>query len=322
MDYYKISEGRVLQQADNIENHADEIRRIQEDVLTIHRGLRHKLEGMSNISVRLKRIEDDILAEAVQMSSLNSALSRIAAHYRNAENNVKDYGIDKSILQEGAELTANQNGEDTNTGLENFLAGIRSLLVSWGIIKAEKQERAEGEKVTEAQEKEMDRYMQDEIAKVLKEKRFSKKTWDNADAAEREKILKEYFQRIAGIMGLTIDPLEFDYQESEDGYYTMGGYSRRTKKITLNRWVLENIDNSYSLMKTISHELRHAYQNAAVENPDQFVVSDERLKTWEDNINNYKQQSGFMKEGMNDKDAYKAYRSQTIEKDARNFAKQ
>ena len=66
------------------------------------------------------------------------------------------------------------------------------------------------------------------------------------------------------------------------------------------------------ILKTLIHELRHAYQNAAIDNPYLYVVSDE---TWNEWKNNYKV-NNYINGGSN------GYREQPIEWDAINFARQ
>ena len=55
----------------------------------------------------------------------------------------------------------------------------------------------------------------------------------------------------------------------------------------------------------------HGYQHAMVENPDAFQVDSNTVTEWRNNIQNYKRI---------EKDGFKAYRDQPIERDARKFA--
>ena len=105
----------------------------------------------------------------------------------------------------------------------------------------------------------------------------------------------------------------------------MGSYDPDTDILYINEWVLKNAGigntlDSYDLMTTIVHELRHKYQRDACANPDQFVVTEETIQSWQENIDNYKNKSEFEEDGMGAREAFKAYRDQTIEKDARRFA--
>ena len=61
------------------------------------------------------------------------------------------------------------------------------------------------------------------------------------------------------------------------------------------------------------HEMRHAYQHAVVDNPDQYKVSAETRQEWADNFNDYKNAKKY---------GYKTYVEQPIEYDAKRFAGQ
>ena len=61
---------------------------------------------------------------------------------------------------------------------------------------------------------------------------------------------------------------------------------------------------------SVIHELRHAYQNAAIDNSDLYVVSDETRDVWKENIDNYISGGQI------------GYEEQPIEWDVRNFANQ
>ena len=173
----------------------------------------------------------------------------------------------------------------------------------------------------------MELYLQSEIENILEKDRYSQSTWKNASVEERKEILNEYLQEVAAVMGLQIGEINYTYTEASNGTYNMGSYSPSTNMISINEWVLENggknnIQDSYNLMYTIAHEMRHAYQHAACSNPEQFVVTEETIQSWQESIDNYRSQRGFMQEGMNAEEAYNAYRNQTIERDARWFAGQ
>lgn len=74
-----------------------------------------------------------------------------------------------------------------------------------------------------------------------------------------------------------------------------------------------NDANSYDqIMNTMAHEMRHGYQHSVCDNPEQYEnVTEETMEVWRDNFNDYKR---------TDKDGFKAYRNQPVEKDARKFA--
>lgn len=72
---------------------------------------------------------------------------------------------------------------------------------------------------------------------------------------------------------------------------------------------MDNYINSYNLMGTITHELRHAYQHQAVDNPENFVVTEETIDVWETNFDNY----------ISPSTDFDLYQEQPVEVDAREF---
>lgn len=310
---------KINDEIDRISSYATEMKKIQQSVAKIRNCIDNSCFAMQQERNLILKIEEAILEEAVGMDSLSEALSKIVEHYLDTERSVS--------LGFGQVYSEQLNEEITSSEQEELLwQKVRSLLLSLGIIKPQKQERVEEQTVTDLQQKEMDLYLKKEIEKILKKKRFSKKTWKSADMEERKKILDEYLQEVAAVMGLKIDNIQYSYLEKEDDTYNMGSYSSSSNTVKINEWVLENggkdgVKDSYYLMTTIVHEMRHAYQHAACDNPDQFVVTEETIQKWQESFDNYKSKSGFMKEGMDEKAAYKAYRDQIVESDARNFAK-
>lgn len=86
----------------------------------------------------------------------------------------------------------------------------------------------------------------------------------------------------------------------------------RPTRTTLNEKVLtDSISwcDSYELLGTVAHELRHAYQHEAVAHPTRFMVSQETIDAWKYNINHY----------ISSDDSPKGYWDQVIEVDARDF---
>ncbi len=272
-------------------------------------------EGSAAVRKRLKDIYEEIMQEAVKMDSLAEALQHIAQCYEKAEKNIA------GSFRSGTIASTSDSSEDCP-----FWSTIRKWLMWAGLLPAEKQERVEGEAVTKDQQKEQDLYMKKEIKKIKKKDRYSKKTWEKASASEREAILREYIQEVASTMGISISQVTFKTSAPENGYITSGYYSSSGNLVNLNSWLLQNGDaqgwNSYDLFETVVHELRHAYQYQACENPENFVVTEETLNSWQDSFDNYKDTDGFMEEGMGQREAYEAYRNQAVEADARSFAGQ
>ncbi len=297
--------------------------KIQEDVRRVDRSLASSTGIAPYLKITFARMEDAILDYAAHADTLSQALDRILDLYTEAENNVLK--MHSGAL---ADLSAGRSDADAPTWFKDIMERVRLFLLELGIIKAERQERIDGQPVTKAQEREMDLYMKNEIRKLKKNKRYSENTWRNASVEERKEILNEYLQEVSKILGIPIGPINFTHKEGQYSggkiYYNMGSYSPDLHMVSINQWVIENPNlDSYALITTITHEMRHAYQQAACDNPDKYVVSEETIASWQESIDNYKSQSDFMVEdGMSSQEAYEAYRNQTIERDARDFAGQ
>ena len=118
----------------------------------------------------------------------------------------------------------------------------------------------------------------------------------------REQLAQEFFEDIKESLKLDQDiPMEFCQMDS------MGGYNPEKNSITLNESYLEHPDPQ-GLLKTINHELEHAFQHAVVENPHLYPeIPPKVVAEWKYNMEHYKSAQIY---GM------EAYRNQPIEKDA------
>ncbi len=310
-----IKADRIEGNSKNIKLICSAIHDIDQSISGISGKLAIKAEGAEQIRSRLKNINEQILKEAAMMDSLSGALLHIAELYRKAE---------KQIIGSVEYNTKFYSIDETNK--ESVWEKIKNWFVENGLSDPEKQERINGETVTAHQQKEQDLYLQKEIESLNKQKRYSKKEWKKASTEERKKILEEYIEEVSAIMGLDIDKINFFYSEAEDGYCTGGYFVSKDNSIYINEWIIAEGDtNSFpsrDLFSTAVHELRHAYQDMAIKNPDKFVVTEESIEKWEKSYEEYKDQEDFEAEGMSEKDAFKAYRDQEIEQDARNFANQ
>lgn len=305
-----------------LSHNAVELRQIERELISAKRNLRHLGGATYRINNVLGNIERAVMNKALCMDSLSDALEEISGYYRATEKRILAEVMTQAEESEALDIPA-----QIQERVLSFLGTVRQLLVSWGIIKAEKQVRRRGEAVTQAQEREMDLYLQNAIQDILEKDRYSEQVWENASMIEREAILNEYLQEVAAVMGVQIGKINYIYSVPSNGTYKMGSYSSTLHLININRWVLINggrdgVTDSYNLMYTIVHEMRHAYQHVACRNPEQFIVTEETIEAWQQSIDNYRSQRDFIKEGMDADDAYIAYRNQTIERDARWFAGQ
>lgn len=323
MSEFSIKFSSVENTIEVLSHYAVQLNEIKQEVASV----KCNLAGMGSASYRvysvLSNIDRGVLEEALSMRSMTGALEKISDYYRSTEGTIVSAGRKSMADTETADASSTLDSivEDAQKAVESMIRTFRDLLVTLGIVKAEKQTRTPGEEVTEAQQREMDRYMQNEIEEILKKDRYSEEVWNAADLEERKDILNEYLQEVAAVMGLQIGPINFELTEGTDDGYLMGSYSDTLNRVTINTWVMQdNVPNSYALLSTIVHEMRHAYQYAACENPDQFVVTEETIESWQNSFDNYKDVEAFMNEGMEWEEAFESYRGQSVEEDARSFA--
>lgn len=300
MSKYMVKPDEIRNNGIYMEEKRADLDKLADAVLSIQKNLGFRTSQSDQLIRRLNEIETNILEEAVKMSNLSKALIYIADTYDRFENRI----IDNS---NGKVSTINKILEKVHNSLINVLK-VLNLDDDYYryIIGTEEFDREK------AQEKMMDLYLQRTINNLLKEDRFSEDTWNNATPDERKKILMEFMAEINAIMGTSVYTMEFD--DKLRGTGTRGQYYNSGKKVVINPDYLDgNRADSYMIMRTMIHEMRHAYQHAAVENPDQFLVSKETRDKWADNFKDYKDADTY---------GYEEYVTQPIEYDAKNFAEQ
>ena len=251
--------------------------------------------GMSVISSRLLSVNERIIEEAARAESLSSALDQIISAYSACES---------EIIGEGNQAFGSQNEKKpkNKTWLDKLIDYIKKIL---GI--KDKPELSEERRL----EREHDLFMQDQIFSMMKSGRFSEEAWNKASLTERKAILNEFMAQIALIMGISVNGgVHFFNESPKNGLITNGYYSPDDNTISINTYVVDG-NNSYKIMQTMIHEMRHAYQHAAVNNPDRFQVSTETIEQWKNNFDHY----------INGSDDFAGYQAQPIEYDANSFAK-
>ena len=329
MSYFWADQTYMENTSNSFVQLAKVLRQYSSTVNSINSNLSLSFAERESIRRYLSRVSGQILSEAAGMNTLSGALRTIAAEYQKTEKLLISSGAATAPLPK---TYADQKSDGSEKGfwekLKEKAAKIREEIRYWlvdhEIIRATKQERQEGQPVTKRQEREMNLYMRYEAQKILKEERFSEKTWRNASVEERKKILQEYMDRIYGILGLPRVSVEWSDTQAENGYVTMGYYSPNDNSVHINEWVMREGDanhfNSYDLLPTIAHEMRHYYQREAIRHPEKYVVTEETIQSWQDSFENYRGQEEFMRDfGMTEQEAFEAYRNQTVEVDARWF---
>lgn len=252
---------------------------------------------------RINIISKSVLEKAAQMSTLNEAIQSICETYTSSER--------KICGSDFAKIRSQTNAEQSESGTDK-----RSLLQKWWDSLLEwlgfDKKPSELIKTTREQESAYDRQMQNQI-EHLTDFRYSEERWVNATTEERMDMLRNYMNEVAAIMGVTISGgLTMSYEPRDsDGNLTLGYYSHDTREIWLNTNYLvhRSAEASYEMLITVVHELRHAYQHAAVDNPTRFMVSQETIDAWEESFDTYAQE-----------EAAGRYWDIVVERDARAFS--
>lgn len=132
---------------------------------------------------------------------------------------------------------------------------------------------------------------------------FKDENWTQLDEDEKWDAVLDLKEAIENDLYLTND-LGLAYYEGDNPMY-YGSYLPQDCMIVINRNLL---DRPEQLVKTLSHELRHAWQEALIRLPEN--EHDEFIRLLDFNNENY----------IRPEDNYLAYRNQPMEIDAREYA--
>ena len=120
---------------------------------------------------------------------------------------------------------------------------------------------------------------------ISSKQKYSRKNWDSLCVEDRKQLLNEYAKEVAQAMNICING-ELRFYMSEDN--TTGEYSPTGNYISLNeKWL------DFGYFKTVRHEMRHAYQHAAVVGLDVFGYKNPypenyaTRRSWSHNMENY-----------------------------------
>ena len=129
--------------------------------------------------------------------------------------------------------------------------------------------------------------------------------YGQASLEQREQYLKEFYNNFNELTGYT-NNLHFRKGMEPKN---LGAFNPVTKQIVLNaNLLLEN--DPQTVMETIMHESRHAYQDFAICHPKQVSVDADTIKTWEYNFTHY----------ISPEFDFEAYVNQPVEADANEFS--
>lgn len=143
------------------------------------------------------------------------------------------------------------------------------------------------------------------VQEFIEADKFRRPPYEEASVEQRAEYMKEFhdsFNEKTGYM----NNLHFC-----EGMNTgnLGAFNPFTKQIDLNVDLLKDADPQ-EVMETIMHESRHAYQDFAVNHPEQVSVDIETIQTWASNFTYY----------IRPEYDFEAYENQPVEADANEFS--
>ena len=131
-----------------------------------------------------------------------------------------------------------------------------------------------------------EQFLEESTASAVKEfleaDKLRQPPYEKANIEERAQYLKEFHDNFNEVTGYT-NNLHFRENMNPEN---LGAFNPETKQIDLNeRLLLE--DDPQQVMETIMHESRHAFQDFAVNHPEQVSVDKETINMWEYNFKHY-----------------------------------
>lgn len=240
--------------------------------------------------------------------SLGEALDLIVKEYQKTEDlvvsNIKS-AIEKSSDYSGS--VSIMSSEGTGTDKRGFLSRL------WGFICGD--EADEYEATGSEQELAADLAIKKELWTVLQDEKYSDVKWSTYTIDEKKQVLQDYMDNVIEIYGLQDVKTQIVWDPSatyETGRITWGYYIHDNHTVTLNEAALQDSISrwdSYTLIVTVSHELRHAYQYEAIDHPTDYMVTKETIDSWDNSFDNY---ISFDEDRI-------GYLNQAVEVDARDF---
>ena len=302
MAEFEIHTREALSAADKINLLSNDMNHYPEQVTSAINALtRNKTVSFIPICEQLRVVNDALLEEAAKMHSLEKALRYIVSTYSNSEKHNSNF---KGSASSDKPVVAKEDKFNKNI-FQRFLDWIKSIF-NW-----KEEPKEEPISITRQQEKTHNLNMQNEIFALLDSPPYNKTVWNQSTIEQRKDILTKYLAELALIYGVTVSSNINFYS----GNLSMrGSYSHSRRLVSINEQYLTRSD-SYQIMQTMIHEMRHAYQHAAVDDPSSYEVSAETISQWKNNFAYYKSTD-------DGKTTYSQYVSQPVEYDAKNFAKQ
>lgn len=244
-----------------------------------------------NYVANLNRCKTRIRSVAGSCSKLSGNIMRAKSLFEECEQSLK--GI-------SAENTKSAQ-EEVNKWNEGWRKYLDDILDALGIDPYGRNYVDPGE---EAQ-LERDQAMQAAIGDIFTVI-ATRAAWDRATQAERQTMIRNVVARINQIQGTNITDVRFFYEAPQNGMITNGYYRDANRSVNINTYGTD----FESVMTTVVHEMRHAYQHQVTRDPDSYIVSEANARSWDDNFDHY----------ISGDTDYAAYRAQPVEQDARDFS--
>lgn len=298
---FSVNKGSVDRAKEELHITAGKLCTLAENIRICKNCLHLSSDSIRSVKASLESVREQILYEASVAERFQRAAEYAVSRYAFCE---------EQILGEieAAEKKA-ERSIDRGTDKRGVLEQVEDRLLGEDKTTAFMA-------TTEVQHEVSDKELQWKIERIMNTEYFSKETWNRSSAEERRHILQDYMQDVSRILGVHVKKkVKFFDEEPADGILTNGYYDASQNRIYINEYVMNLYppENSYYLMTTIVHELRHAYQSQAMKKPTEFQVDQETLDQWEDNLKNYQ---------SNLTEGFQSYQKQPVEADARIFAGQ
>ena len=198
-------------------------------------------------------------------------------------------------------------------GIELLGSGISWLISRWGKRNRQMPETLQVE--LGETDREMIQKTQELMREVYGEDIV--KRYAEANTRERINLTYEFADQLAKLYGVDVD-IDVFMKEPKNGQpYTMGGYLDSKHALVLNIYLMD-INKEHELFETVVretivtviHEMRHAVQHKAIEQPGFWNIDDVRRAMWARNFENY------VADGVD----FETYQRQSVEADAFTFA--
>lgn len=143
------------------------------------------------------------------------------------------------------------------------------------------------------------------VQEFIEADEYRQPPYEEANIEQRVEYLEEFHEQFNEKTGYS-NNLHFKQGMDPEN---LGAFNPETKQIDLNADLLKDGDPE-RVMVTIMHESRHAYQDFAINHPEQVSVDANTIKEWQNNFDHY----------IRPEFDYEAYVNQPVEADADEFS--